>query len=121
MIFDFNYNYDELSFGQRAQLTFTHLAYIPSKIVNTVMELAKMIFFVLGAALALGFASYLNQGVKQAFAKTISNLVGIELSLIGLFAPLNAIKWQGEVQNSLFEMINNSSEEAALMLALNIV
>lgn len=94
MIFDFNYSYEDFSFNKRAELAINHICHIPERIINVIAQSVKFIFMILAAAFTFGQSKLLNHGVLLAGGRTLTNLLGILTSTLGIFAPLNAAKIQ---------------------------
>jgi len=116
VIFDFNYP-DE-PFSLKAQVATSHLIHIPERILNTITQLVKTILFALAAGLALGKSEYFNTELEIAGKRVVLNLAGVGTSLIGFFAPLNALQWQGELLKSTMENIDIKNGQGMLTAML---
>jgi hypothetical protein len=118
MIFDFNYNSDQVSFGKRAQLAMTHVLNIPEKLLNVIAQLAKLILFGIAAGLTFGQSKLLNEEVKLAAKRVVTNVVGLGTSAIGFFAPINAMEWQTKLVGKMFEAKPSKALFVAGMLSV---
>lgn len=112
MIFDFNvpyqptntndtkvYTQGEVSekyatFGQRAEIAASHVLRLPEKLVNTVMQIVKAALFAIAAIFTFGQSEFLVGELRLACKRAVINMAGIGTSLIGFFAPVNAMHWQ---------------------------
>lgn len=130
MFFDFNISYsgpNSIPCGERAGIMMSHLVNIPARIVSTVVELAKLIFFTIFAALSFGQSDYMNGGVRISANKLAISSAGIGISIIGIFAPVNALTWQAQVtgniiMNDFKDMFNGKNMDAyKLQIALNAI
>ncbi|CRX38786.1 hypothetical protein [Estrella lausannensis] len=94
MICDFNFSYDEVSFGTRASLAVCHVVNIPVQVIMTIVNVAKASFLALAATLTLFQSEIFMAEIRLSTFSWVSNLANIPLSVFGFFAPVNAAKLQ---------------------------
>lgn len=86
---------------RRAGIAMVHIANIPLNIVAAVIEVAKLIFFSVLAALCFGQSITLNSQVEVSARKLAYNMAKVGISVVGFFAPMNAGKWELELIEKL--------------------
>ena len=122
MIFDFNVAYSPkgytdkdlmapVSVGSRAAAAGTHLINIPARLLSAIIKLAKIILFSILSALAFGQSDFFNNGFIFASKQFVLDVGSASISTIGLFAPCNAIAWQGRLVNIYTETFKDTKGE----------
>ena len=108
MIFDFNVAYSQkgytdkdlmppVSFGCRAAMATSNLITIPTRLLASIIKLAKIIFFAIASALVFGQSRNLNEGFTLANKQFVLDIATAVVSTLGLFAPCNSCEWQKRV------------------------
>lgn len=82
-----------VGFGRRVALVAAHLCHIPENIFNLITNLVKVIFTAIACAFSFGQVDLLNNEFRLAFGRTFINFAGIGIHTVGIFAPINALKW----------------------------
>lgn len=108
MICDFNVPYEgefhglgrSASLGVRANLAAVHTVNIFVKTAQTIIELAKLIIFTVLAAIFVGQSKYMNEAVILSAFRLNHTAIAAGISVLGFFAPLNALKWRDQNQES---------------------
>lgn len=101
IICDFNVSFRDVNVGTRASLAFNHAVSCPAHIVKAIAEIVKLVFMAIACALTLGKSPELNQYLKLTAAKSAVQIVDAAVSAIGVFAPLNAMKWKAEANQGI--------------------
>ena len=90
MICDFNISYDEVSFGQRAALSVSHVANFPAHLIKMIVELAKTLFYAIACTLTFFQSDVFLAQLKLSTLEYLTNMASIPLTAFGVFAPVNA-------------------------------
>lgn len=105
IICDFNVPFSDVSVGTRAGLAFGNALNAPGYAVKAIVELVKAIFLAIACAVTFGKSEELNQNFKFTCVKSAVHAVSAAVAGLGVFAPLNAMKWQGEAHQGIMEAV----------------
>ena len=117
MFFDFNtYASGKVKYGpfptscpssatidQRIGLSFKHMANIPERVIGSIIQIVKMIFFSLLVVFTLSLSSSIKNELRDSGRRFVLASAGIGISLIGFFAPFNAREWQGNLYMHMYK------------------
>ncbi|CRX39416.1 hypothetical protein [Estrella lausannensis] len=101
IICDFNVPFRDVSVGTRAGLAFNHAVNCPAHVVKAIVEIVKLVFIAIACAVTLGKSPELNQYLKLTCVKGVIQIVDAAVSALGVFAPLNAMKWKAEAYQGI--------------------
>lgn len=101
-----------VGFGRRVALAASHLCHIPESIFNLVTNLVKVIFTAIACAFSFGQVDLLKNEFRLALGRTFINFAGIGINTIGIFAPINAVKWKMElIMNTVEKLKGDALDE----------
>lgn len=124
IICDFNVPFRDVNVGTRAGLAFNHAVNCPAHVVKAIVEIVKLVFLAIACALTLGKSPELNQYLKLTAVKGAIQIVDAAVSAIGVFAPLNAMKWKAEANQGIMSATVEWFSEGSLangFVAVNIM
>lgn len=105
IICDFNVPFKDVSVGTRAGLAFNNAINCPVHVIKAIVEIVKVLFAAIACAVTLGRSEELNLHLKGTVVKIGIQVVAAATSALGVFAPLNAMKWEAEAYSGIMSSV----------------